>query len=312
LSKLPISIVHYGRYDPRTRIGGVETFARNLDRVFQSVEFMTPENLNVERVRKDHILVICDNQFVTDWPDSIPVIGFQHGVAAVKCKITKKRSDRARAARQAKAAERPNTLWVACAHWISNTFAHLHGNGASHVVYHQVDLERFDGERGDVDQSLILHDARSVHKGKKLVAYLQKQFPAWRFEPLDCKPAEVPERMRGAKAFLHLSRYEGNSIVCNEAMAMNLPCMFTTVGLMKDADGPDDVFRVDPDLAFGDAGALVAAFDGFTRTLETRTYTPRMWVMEHASPVVHLDAWRGVTESFAAMSGWKIGLDPRI
>ena len=44
----------------------------------------------------------------------------------------------------------------------------------------------------------------------------------------------MPDRFRQGAAFLHLSRYEGNSIVCNEAMAMDLPCLFTRVGLMRD------------------------------------------------------------------------------
>ena len=59
---------------------------------------------------------------------------------------------------------------------------------------------------------------------------LARAFPAWRFEPLACAPSEVADRMRKAAAFLHLSRYEGNSMVCAEAMAMNLPCLFTAWG----------------------------------------------------------------------------------
>lgn len=311
MSKIPVSVIHYGRHDARIKVGGVETFARNLGMIFEDVDFMTPDTLDVEWVDKNRPLVICDNQFVTDWPDSVPLIGFQHGVAAVKYRVTKKRSDRAMAVRQSKAASRPNTLWVACARWISDAFARLYGNQAEHVVYHPVDLNRFDGMHRDVDPKLILHDARTKHKGKRLVEHLRKRNPNWSFQSLDCKPSEVPQRMRSARAFLHLSRYEGNSLVCNEAMAMNMPCMFTKVGLMKDADGPDDVFLIDPDTAFSDARALDSAFDEFTHTLETRTYRPRNWIVEHASRDVALAAWGNVVKSFTAMSGWDFRLENR-
>ena len=77
-----------------------------------------------------------------------------------------------------------------------------------------------------------------------------KKLPEWRFETLNCKPEDVPDRMREAAAFLHLSRYEGNSIVCNEAMAMNLPCLFTKVGLMNDGE-PLDVSIVESEAVYG-------------------------------------------------------------
>jgi len=60
--------------------------------------------------------------------------------------------------------------------------------------------------------------------------------------------------MRKARAFIHLSSYEGNSIVCNEAMAMNLPCMFTDVGLMRDSGRPQDVRVSPPNVLFRTRG----------------------------------------------------------
>ena len=105
LKKIPIKVAHYGRFDPRVRTGGVETFARNLQIVFEEVEFLTPEAQNLDAIIASKTPVICENQMVSDWPEDFPVIGFQHGVAAVKSSRTKSWTDRklakAQASRQA-------------------------------------------------------------------------------------------------------------------------------------------------------------------------------------------------------------------
>lgn len=302
MSKVAARVVHYGANDPQTYRGGVESFARNLRLIFDEVSFMWEGHLDVERVRREKLLVICDNHWATDWPQDIPVVGFQHGVAAVKSSTTGNRTGRKMAKRQAKAAKRDNTVWVACAQWIASTFAALHGNGAHHVIYHQVDLERFDGLRRDTDPKLILHDARGAHKGEAEVAALTRRFPDWKLEPLACEPSEVPDRMRRAAAFLHMSRYEGNSIVVNEALAMDLPCFVTKVGLMKDEARPDDVYIVDPEKAFADADYLDREFAAFLRSLSTRTYNPRAWTLANAHIDVAREKWRAVVEQWA--QGW--------
>ena len=97
--------------------------------------------------------------------------------------------------------------------------------------------------------------------------------------------------MRRATAFLHLSRYEGNSIVCNEAMAMNLPCLFTRVGLMLDPDQQLDVQLLEPQLAFNDPAALLERTRAFLSSLSSRSYRPRQWVTEHASIDATRAAW---------------------
>jgi hypothetical protein len=288
MSKVPLKVVHYGKNDPETHRGGVEAFARNLRLVFDDVVFMHPGNLDVAKARDERRMVICDNQWVVDWPEDYPVVGFQHGVAAVKAKATRNWSDRKLARTQAKAAKRDNTVWVACAQWIARTFGELYGTEAHFVIYHQVDLERFDGEQRNVDPRLLLHDARGKHKGEAVVAKLVERFKGWKLEPLACTPQEVPDRMRRARAFIHLSRYEGNSIVCNEALAMNLPLLSTRVGLMQDDDRPKDVYLVDTDRAFSDRRYLDGKLASFLQSLETRTYNPRAWVLEHA----HLDVAR--------------------
>lgn len=295
---LPIAIAHYGRNDPTTHVGGVETFARNLRLIFDEVTLLHPKSPQLREWAERGVPIVCDNQTVTDWPDHVPVIGFQHGVAAVKKGHTRSFTDGRLARGQAKAARRPNTVWVACARWIADTFQRLHGNGASHVVYHQVDLDRFDGERRDVDPRLVLHDARSEHKGKALVEHLQARFPEWRLEPLACTPEQVPDRMRRARAFLHLSRYEGNSIVCNEAMAMDLPCLFTRVGLMQDEDGPPDVEVIDMDRAFSDREWLSERFADFVGSLDQVERNPRRWVLEHAHLDVARASWQQVIDDW--------------
>ena len=138
-------------------------------------------------------------------------------------------------------------------------------------------------------------------KGRKQIQWLKKSFPEIRFEPLNCEPTAVPDRMRSGAAFVHLSRYEGNSIVCNEAMAMNLPCLFTRVGLMNDADGPHaDVFVIDRDRAFASRDYLRSRFAAFLSSLQTRQYRPREWVKRHANQAKYIDTWRQIVEDFKA------------
>ncbi len=300
---LPIAVAHYGRHDPTTHVGGVETFARNLRLVFDEVALLHPKSAELKAWRERGLPIICDNQTVLDWPDSVPVIGFQHGVAAVKATHTRSFTDRRLARGQAKAARRERTVWVACAQWISRTFQALHGNGARHVVYHQVDLDRFDGQRREIDPRLVLHDARTEPKGKALVERLQAAFPQWKLEPLACTPQQVPDRMRRARAFLHLSRYEGNSIVCNEAMAMDLPCLFTRVGLMQDEGGPDEVEVIDADRAFGEPAWLVERFAAFVDGLDDREVHPRRWVLEHATLPVARAGWQRVIDDWRELGG---------
>lgn len=308
MDRIPLKVAHYGRFDPRVTTGGVETFARNLEGVFDEVIYLAPGVGDMDAAVRERIPVICDNQMVLDWPDGHPVIGFQHGVAEVKAQITRSRTDKRLARQQARAAKRERTLWVACARWISRTFDQLFQNPAHHVVYHQVDVTRFDGRLDRGQDNLLLHDGRAEHKGRDLFPILMDAFPDWRFEGLNCSPEEVPDRMRQGRAFLHLSRYEGNSIVCNEAMAMDLPCLFTRVGLMKD-DEDLDVYVVPTEDVYGDKTRLIQAVGAFLEELPDRTWNPRRWTMANATPELYGDAWRGVMVDFQHMSEWDLGLE---
>jgi hypothetical protein len=305
-ARLDRSIVHYALHDPRAVRGGVETFARTLESIFREVRYMTPETLDLELIRRERLPVICDNQWVLDIPENIPAIGFQHGVAFRKFLALRERGTLELARRQARAARRKNTLWVACARWIGETFERLHGNGARHVVYHPVDLERFDGSSPGSDEKLLLHDGRTPHKGSRVYPLLARAFPEWRFEPLDCAPADVPARFRQGRAFLHLSSYEGNSIVCNEAMAMNLPCLFTDVGLMLDGFALDVSVvprsAVHGLLARFRRGTLIESVRDFLHSLEHRRYAPRAWVEENAAYPVARRRWSEALHSYDALS----------
>jgi hypothetical protein len=266
---------------------------------------MTPKTRNLELVRARRLPVIADNQWVLDWPEDVPVIGFQHGVVFRKFLALRQRELLTLARRQARAAKRKNTLWVACARWIAEEFGRLHGNRAAHVIYHPVDLERFDGRLDNAGSRLVLHDGRTPHKGSLVYPRLAPAFPDFRFEPLDCAPEQVPARLRTACAFFHLSSYEGNSIVCNEAMAMNLPCLFTEVGLALDGE-PLDVEKVPRQIVYGPLapfrGAVLRARVGaFLGSLGTRRYEPRRWVERNASLGVTRERWGEVLESFDAL-----------
>jgi hypothetical protein len=305
---LPLRVVHYSGADPRSTVGGVQRFARNLERIFAQVRFMTPRSAERDAVRQARVPIICDNQFERDWPDGHPVIGFQHGVAAVKYRATRSLGHWRLARAQGRAAARPNTLWVACAHWVGRTFAQLYGNGAAHVIYYPVDTQRFDGRLRNTGSRLVLHDARTRNKGSRLIPRLQAEFPEWSFEPLGCPPEQVPERMRGAAAFIHLSRYEGNSLVCGEAMGMDLPCLFTRVGLLQDPQGPSELWPIEPALLDGHPAPLLAEVGAFLTSLSERQYHPRPWVLEHATLELAERGWREVLLDFQARNGWELGL----
>jgi Glycosyl transferases group 1 len=297
-ARIPRTIVHYSKNDPRTYRGGVESFACNLGLIFEKVEFMTPATRDVARVRRERLPVVCDNQLVLDWPRDMTVIGFQHGVAARKLRSTRSFVDLRLAIAQHRARSRPKVIWVACARWIATAFDRVTRCPSKRVIYHPVDLERFDGELQNAGSKLVLHDARSPHKGKRLVELLARHLPQYHFEPLDCPPERVPERMRGALAFLHLSRYEGNSIVCNEAMAMNLPCLFTRVGLMLDEGQDFDVSIIDPLQAFAAGEPLLREVRTFLERAEQQPRTPRAWVTQHASLEATRAGWLEVMTAF--------------
>jgi hypothetical protein len=279
-----------------------------LQEIFDEVTYMTPQTIDVDFVAANRIPVVCDNHRVMDWPGGFPVIGFQHGVGAVKFSVTHSYHHWKLARAQKKASSRPDTLWVADAQWVSEAHARMYGNGASHVIYHSIDVEHFDGVLDNRDSKLILHDARTRHKGKKEIEQIARAFPEWSFEQIDCPLGGVPDRMRTARAFMHLSRYEGFGIVFLEAMAMNLPCLFTRVGLMLDQGRPDEVTLVEPEQVFGDRQRLISVVGDFLDALHTRSFQPRRWILEHATFAIARASWRRALIDFEKMSGWPLNL----
>jgi glycosyltransferase involved in cell wall biosynthesis len=312
--KIPINVIYYNDKDPLKTTGGVQTFAKSLRQTFLKVQYMTPKNLDLDYILDKQVPVICTNEMVSDIPDQIPVIGFQHGVGAVKYSVTRTSGHNRLRHAQKKASKRPNVIWIACAEWIASKFEEIYGNQTKYVIYHHIDTELFDGKSRGNNSKLILHDARTDHKGLKLFPLLEKAFPNWKFEPLDCRPEDVPDRMRDARAFVHLSRYEGNSIVCNEAMAMNLPCMFTNVGLMQDKNRPKDVFLIRTHEAYStyfritrpNKHELIKNTKLFLESLDNREYNPREWVLKNAVASTSLKKWEKVMIEYEKLSGWKI------
>jgi len=303
MRRIPRTVVHYSWQDPESNRGGVESFARNLALIFERVEFMTPKTRDEARVRAERLPVICDNHMVLDWPLDLTVIGFQHGVAWRKARVTRSLYDVRLGWRQLRAARRPNVIWIACARWIADAFARFTLCESKRVIYHPVDLERFDGKLDNHASKLVLHDGRSPHKGQQLLAVLAERLPDYRFEALDCAPADVPERMRHALAFLHLSRYEGNSIVCNEAMAMGLSCLFTRVGLMLDGAEQFDVATIDARLAFSNSDELIEQTRAFLARAQHAPLRPRPWLEQNASRELTVSRWEEALRAFDARVG---------
>lgn len=303
-ARIPRKVVHYARDNAARSGGGVATHGRNLALAFEEVLFMSPDERDDALVVRERLPVICDNQTVLDWPDSIPVIGMQHGVALYKSLWAPGVTNLRLALGQARAARRKNTYWVAAAKWVQDAFTRLHGTRAEHIVYHGIDLERFDGRLENEGSRVLLHDARNPHKGSHLFPTLQRAFPEWRFELLGAGGEPVVDHMRRARAFLHLSRYEGNSLVCCEAMAMGLPCLFTRVGLMLDGVEALDVAVLRLRDAFTTRRRLVTSVGAFLESLAEREYHPRGWVEQHGSYAANRAAWAKVMQGFDASARW--------
>ena len=119
--------------------------------------------------------------------------------------------------------------------------------------------------------------------------------------------------MRKAKAFIHLSKYEGNSIVCNEAMAMNLPSMFTNVGLMKDENRPKEAYLIDLNKIYKSYFGIkiiknrINSPNGlFIKSLNNNDYNPRKWVLENAVASISNKKWEKTILDFQELSGWSL------
>ena len=125
--KIPLNIVYYNDKDTILTTGGEQTFAKGLRLIFHNVEYMTPKNLDLEYILTKQIPVICTNEMVSDIPEDIPVIGFQHGVGAIKHSVTRSSGHKRLKKSQEKSSKRRNTIWIACADWIASKFEELYG-----------------------------------------------------------------------------------------------------------------------------------------------------------------------------------------
>jgi hypothetical protein len=304
--RIPLRVAHYGRRDPAGALGGVEAFARRLSQVFAQVELVWPGAPGLAALVRDRTPIVCDNDTALDWPPDVPLVAFQHGVAWQKVRVTRAWTDARLAVRQLRAARRPRTVWVACARWIAHAFAPLHRQAPQHVIPHFVDAARFDGALENAGSRLVLHDARTRAKGSRLVARLREALPRWRFEALACPPDTVADRMRKAAAFVHLSRYEGNSIVCTEAMAMGLPCIFTDVGWSRDAalgGAPLPVALLETRRAFGDPTYLIERVAAHLDRARVQPWSARAFVLEHAGVEAARAGWRRAMRDLARLDG---------
>ena len=68
--------------------------------------------------------------------------------------------------------------------------------------------------------------------------------------------------------------------------------------------GPDDVTVVDPKLVFRSGEGLVQEVRKFLATLEARTFHPRKWILEHATPQHAISGWEQVLKTFQRDFVW--------
>ena len=85
---------------------------------------------------------------------------------------------------------------------------------------------------------------------------------------------------------------------------MNLPCLFTRVGLMLDGAERFDVQVVEPRLAFRGGAPLAEAFRSFVRWSREREPNPRAFCLEQTNVEENRRVWSRVLADFEARFGW--------
>ena len=97
-------------------------------------------------------------------------------------------------------------------------------------------------------------------------------------------------------------------------MAMNLPCMVTNVGLMKDENRPKEVYLLDLNKTyksyFGikiiNKMELINQTGLFIKSLNNNHYNPRKWVLENAVASISNKKWEKTILDFQELSGWSL------
>ena len=87
---------------------------------------------------------------------------------------------------------------------------------------------------------------------------------------------------------------------------MNLPCMFTSVGLMQDENRPKDIFLIDTDKAYKDRDKLIKETGLFLESLSNKNYNPRGWVLKNAIATMSHKKWEQTMIEFQKLSGWSL------
>ena len=177
-------------------------------------------------------LVIVDNQDATAIPAAYAVLAVQHG-CAMEDGLRGRASDLlALGRKQAMAARRKRTAWVACSDWAAYHCRQHTGTLADRIIYGCVDTERFfPSERQrtrDAKRPVVLHDCADVVVGK-VTAELGKAFEV---RALAVPAGKVPDAMREADIWLCLSLSEGLPTVVMEAQATGLVVVGTNVGVL--------------------------------------------------------------------------------
>jgi hypothetical protein len=81
-------------------------------------------------------------------------------------------------------------------------------------------------------------------------------------------------------------------------MAMDLPCLFTKVGLMLDSEHRFGVEQLDPQVAAVGGAPLVDATRRFLQAATEHPLHPRAWVTAHAGLEQAVAGWAAVLSKF--------------
>jgi len=299
-------IIHHCRYSVHhPQKGGVENFGLNLKNIFKKVHFTLPGDITPDLVRlvqAKNIPIICDYHSVLDWPEEVKTIGFQHGCAQLRGEITGETMLKEIGREQVVASKRRNAVWVADSQWVSDMCEKYYGRSAEYIIYHAVSDDFFRNSRTHqrVPVTKVFHDARLAHKGRDIIPVLQEAFPKISFIQLQCKHSKIIDVLKDCDVFMHLSKYEGNSIMCNEVMALNIPLVTTDVGLFHEDLGVEEIRIVPVGGCFGEnKDRLIEIFGQYVSALNNRKIGVEkinQWHQSHATNAHNEILWRQVVE----------------
>ena len=233
-------IIHISSSIVPENLGGVPRFANLLKRAIgcEVIKTSWVQYYITKKIINDDTLLIIDGAEASNIISKKNiVISCNHGCWAE----FSKRNDTHRFDNEIR---KQQEMWQKRANYIvsmSNTSAHYlqlhHGVKANKIILNGIDLNEFISKEIDITKQkpIVIHAAADkVNKGGDFIKELQSKCTDFDFQYLDAKNLkETSEKYRRGDLFLHLSKYEGDSIAIKEAASSGLPMLVTDVGIFE-------------------------------------------------------------------------------